>query len=192
MNSTALKEAQATGYPRDKMYGVWWAGSEVDTKDIGEGAKGYNAIALNTAGQHPKVMQDILKYVYDKGQGSGDRADVGSVIYTRGVMIQMLANEAVRRAQDRYGKGKVMNGEQVRWGLENLDLDKKRLAAIGFDEVMLPLSTSCVDHMGSTSARISTWDGTKWTMTSDYLQADEQILKPRSRPVPTSTWPTRS
>ena len=25
MNSTALKEAQATGYPRDKMYGVWWA-----------------------------------------------------------------------------------------------------------------------------------------------------------------------
>ena len=27
MNSTALKEAQATGYPRDKMYGVWWAGA---------------------------------------------------------------------------------------------------------------------------------------------------------------------
>ena len=178
MNSTALKEAQATGYPRDKMYGVWWSGSEVDTKDIGEGAKGYNAIALNTAGQHPKVMQDILKYVYDKGQGSGDRADVGSVIYTRGVMIQMLAQEAVRRAQDRYGKGKVMTGEQVRWGLENLDLDKKRLDAIGFGEVMLPLSTSCVDHMGSTSARISTWDGAKWAMTSDYLQADEQILKP--------------
>ena len=25
MNSTALKEAVATGYPRDKMYGVWWA-----------------------------------------------------------------------------------------------------------------------------------------------------------------------
>jgi branched-chain amino acid transport system substrate-binding protein len=25
MNSTALKEAQATGYPREKMYGTWWA-----------------------------------------------------------------------------------------------------------------------------------------------------------------------
>lgn len=27
MNSTALKEAQATGYPREKMYGVWWSGA---------------------------------------------------------------------------------------------------------------------------------------------------------------------
>ena len=46
MNSTALKEAQATGYPRDKMYGVWWAGAEPDVKDVGDGAKGYNALAL--------------------------------------------------------------------------------------------------------------------------------------------------
>ena len=44
MNSTALKEAQATGYPREKMYGVWWAGAEPDVKDVGEGAKGYNAL----------------------------------------------------------------------------------------------------------------------------------------------------
>jgi branched-chain amino acid transport system substrate-binding protein len=46
MNSTALKEAQATGYPRDKMYGVWWAGAEPDVRDVGEGAKGYNAVAM--------------------------------------------------------------------------------------------------------------------------------------------------
>ena len=71
MNSTALKEAQATGYPRDKMYGVWWAGAEPDVKDVGEGAKGYHALALNTSGQQPKVIQDILKYVYAKGQGAG-------------------------------------------------------------------------------------------------------------------------
>ena len=62
MNSTALKEAVATGYPRDKMYGVWWAGAEPDVKDVGEGAKGYNALALNPSGQSPKVIQDILKY----------------------------------------------------------------------------------------------------------------------------------
>jgi branched-chain amino acid transport system substrate-binding protein len=36
MNSTAIKEAQATGYSRDKMYGVWWAGAEPDVKDVGE------------------------------------------------------------------------------------------------------------------------------------------------------------
>ncbi|MGZ5180739.1 MAG: ABC transporter substrate-binding protein, partial [Ramlibacter sp.] len=80
MNSTALKEAQATGYPRDKMYGVWWAGAEPDVKDVGEGAKGYNALNLNTAGTQPKVIQDILKYVHDKGQGTGPKDEVGSVL----------------------------------------------------------------------------------------------------------------
>jgi branched-chain amino acid transport system substrate-binding protein len=54
MNSTALKEAQATGYPRDKMYGVWWAGAEPDVKDVGEGAKGYNALALNGSASSPR------------------------------------------------------------------------------------------------------------------------------------------
>jgi branched-chain amino acid transport system substrate-binding protein len=178
MNSTALKEAQATGYPREKMYGVWWAGAEPDVKDVGEGAKGYNALALNTSGQQPKVIQDILKHVHGKGQGSGPKDEVGQVLYTRGVIISMLSVEAVRRAQERFGKGKVMTGEQVRWGMENLALDQKKLDSMGFTGVMQPLSTSCADHMGSTSARVQTWDGSKWNFSSDFIQADEQILKP--------------
>jgi branched-chain amino acid transport system substrate-binding protein len=179
MNSTALKEAQATGYPRDKMYGVWWAGAEPDVKDIGEGAKGYNALALNPAGTQPKVIQDIMKYVYDKGQGSAASKDeVGTILYTRGVIIQMLGVEAVRRAQERFGKGKVMTSEQVRWGLENLALDQKKLDALGFSGVMRPISTSCQDHMGSTWARIETWDGAKWNVAPEWYQADEQIIKP--------------
>ena len=178
MNSTALKEAQATGYPRDKMYGVWWAGAEPDVKDVGDGAKGYNALALNTSGQTPKVIQDILKFVHDKGQGTGPKDEVGSVLYTRGVIIQALGIEAVRRAQERFGKGKVMTGEQVRWGLENLALDDKKLAALGLTGVIRPLSTSCVDHMGSSWARVHTWDGAKWGFSSDWYQADDQIIKP--------------
>jgi branched-chain amino acid transport system substrate-binding protein len=178
MNSTALKEAQATGYPRDKMYGVWWSGAEPDVKDVGEGAKGYNALALNPSGQSPKVIQDILKYVHDKGQGTGPRDEVGSVLYTRGLIIQMMGVEAVRRAQERFGKGKVMTGEQVRWGLENLALDQKRIDALGFAGVMRPLSTSCLDHMGSSWARVQTWDGSKWNILPEWYQADDQIIKP--------------
>ena len=178
MNSTALKEAQATGYPRDKMYGVWWAGAEPDVKDVGEGAKGYNALALNTSGTQPKVIQDILKYVHEKGQGTGPKDEVGSVLYTRGVIIQVLGVEAVRRAQERFGKGKVMTGEQVRWGLENLALDQKKLDSLGLAGVMRPLSTSCADHMGSSWARVHTWDGAKWNFSSDWYQADESIIKP--------------
>ena len=178
MNSTALKEAQATGFPREKLYGVWWAGAEPDVRDVGEGAKGYQALALNGSGTQSKVMQDILKLVHDKGQGTGAKDEVGSVLYTRGAIIQMLSIEAVRRAQERFGKGKVMTGEQVRWGLENLSLDQKKLDALGFKDVMRPLATSCADHMGSTWARVQTWDGKKWNMTSDWYQSDDQIMKP--------------
>ncbi|SFN27923.1 ABC transporter substrate-binding protein [Variovorax sp. OV329] len=178
MNSTALKEAVATGYPREKMYGVWWAGAEPDVKDVGANAKGYNALALNTSGTQPKVIQDILKQVHEKGQGTGPKDEVGSVLYTRGVIIQMLGVEAVRRAQERFGKGKVMTGEQVRWGLENLALDQKKLDSLGFSGVLRPISTSCQDHMGSSWARVYTWDGSQWGGMSDWYQADEQIIKP--------------
>ncbi|MBH1965565.1 MAG: ABC transporter substrate-binding protein [Comamonadaceae bacterium] len=178
MNSTALKEAQATGYPREKMYGVWWAGAEPDVRDVGAGAKGYHALALNGSGQQSKVMQDILKFVHDKGQGTGPKDEVGQVLYTRGAIIQMLSVEAVRKAQERFGKGKVMTGEQVRWGLENLNLDQKRLDALGFGGVMRPLQTTCADHMGSSWARVQTWDGAKWNIGNDWYQADEAVIKP--------------
>jgi branched-chain amino acid transport system substrate-binding protein len=179
MNSTALKEAQATGFPREKMYGVWWSGAEPDVKDVGDGAKGYNAAAMQHGAEpNSAVVKEILAKLHDKGQGTGPKDEVGQVLYMRGVVSSMLAVEGVRRAQERFGKGKWVSGEQARWGYENLALDQKKLDALGFAGVMRPVSTSCVDHMGSNWARVHTWDGKKWNFTSDWLQADEQILKP--------------
>jgi branched-chain amino acid transport system substrate-binding protein len=181
MNSTALKEAQATGYPRDKMYGVWWAAAEPDVKDVGEGAKGYSGLALQHGAGMSKVHQDVIRLLHDKGQGTGPREEIGTVLYTRGLMSAMLAVEGVRRAQERFGKGKVMNGEQARWGYENLALDQKKLDGLGFSGVMRPISTSCFDHMGASYARVHTWDGSTWNFTSDWFQGDEQIIKPMVR-----------
>jgi branched-chain amino acid transport system substrate-binding protein len=84
MNSAALKEAVATGYPRDKMYGVWWSGAEPDVKDVGEGAKGYHALAMQH-GAEPQsaVVKEILEKVHAKGQGTGPKEEVGSVLYMR-------------------------------------------------------------------------------------------------------------
>ena len=179
MNSTALKEAVATGYPREKMYGVWWSGAEPDVKDVGAGAKGYNALALQHGAEpNAKITQEILKEVHGKGQGTGPKDEVGQVLYMRGVSAAMLSIEGVKRAQERFGKGKVMTGEQARWGYENLALDQKKLDALGFAGVMRPVSTSCADHMGAAWARIHTWDGSKWNFSSDWMQADESILKP--------------
>jgi len=182
MNSAALKEAVATGYPRDKMYGVWWAGAEPDVKDVGVNAKGYNALALqHGAEKDSKIVKDILALVHGKGQGTGPKEEVGEVLYMRGLISAMLGVEGVRAAQERYGKGKVMDGEQVRWGLENLNLDQKKLNTLGFQGVMRPISTSCADHMGSSWARLHTWDGSKWGFSSDWYQADDQIIRPMVR-----------
>ena len=179
MNSTAIKEAVATGYPREKMFGVWWAAAEPDVKDVGDGAKGYSGLTLQHGAEpNAKVTKDILALVHDKGQGTGPRDEVGQVLYVRGISAAMLSVEGVRRAQERFGKGKVMTGEQARWGYENLALDQKKLDALGFAGVMRPISTSCADHMGAAWARIHTWDGSKWVVSSDWLQADDSIIKP--------------
>jgi branched-chain amino acid transport system substrate-binding protein len=179
MNSTALKEAQATGFPRDKMYGVWWAAAEPDVKDVGEGAKGYSGLALQHGAEpNSAVVKEILAKLHDKGQGTGPKDEVGTVLYMRGITQAMLAVEGVRRAQERFGKGKVMTGEQARWGYENLALDQKKLDALGFAGVMRPISTSCADHRGDVWARVHTWDGKKWNFTSDWYQADQSVIKP--------------
>jgi len=182
MTPTAIKEAVATGYPREKMFGTWWSGAEPDLRDIGAAAKGYNAVMMQH-GAEPgaAVVKEILQKVHDKGQGTGPRDEVGQVLYMRGVVGAMLAVEGVRAAQERFGKGKVMTGEQARWGYENLNLTQAKLDALGFKGVMRPVSTSCADHMGSAWARVHTWDGAKFTWASDWLEADEQIIKPMVR-----------
>jgi len=182
MNSAALKEAVATGYPRDKMYGVWWSGAEPDVKDVGAGAKGYHSLAMqHSAEPNSKIVQEVLKTLHAKGEGTGPKEEVGQVLYMRGLISSMLGVEGVKRAQERYGKGKVMTAEQARWGYENLALDQKKLDALGFAGVMRPISTSCADHMGASWARIQTWDGAKWNVGSEWYQADEAIIKPLVR-----------
>jgi branched-chain amino acid transport system substrate-binding protein len=179
MNSAALKEAVATGYPREKMYGVWWSGAEPDVKDVGMGAKGYSALAMQHGAEpNSKVVKDVLALVHGKGQGTGPKDEVGQVLYMRGLIASMLGVEGVKRAQERFGKGKVMTGEQVRWGLENLNLTQAKLDALGFAGVMRPVSTSCADHMGSSWARIQVWDGNKWAFSSGWYEADDAIIKP--------------
>jgi branched-chain amino acid transport system substrate-binding protein len=178
MTPAALREAQAIGFPREKIYGIWWAGSDHDVKDLGAGAKGYNAITLENSAAKDRVHDDVRKFVYDKGQGTGSPAEIGQIAYTRGLMISMLTVEAIRAAQEKYGKGKVMTPEQVRWGFENLDLTSDRLKALGFAEIMRPLQTSCSNHMGTDWARIAQWDGEKWNVASDWYQSDKTHIAP--------------
>ncbi|WP_274631094.1 ABC transporter substrate-binding protein [Arvimicrobium flavum] len=179
MNSTALKEAQATGYPRDKIVGVWPSGSEADAKGV-NGAEGYSAVLLQPgSSSDSQVVKDILELVHAKGEGSGPQEEVGEAVYMRGVVNAMLSVEGVRAAQEKFGVGKTATPEQARWGYENLDLTQEKLDALGFHDVMREVKTSCTDHMGSSWARAYVWDGAKWKLGSDtWFQADMSILDP--------------
>jgi branched-chain amino acid transport system substrate-binding protein len=179
MTPTALREAQASGYPRDKMYGIWWAGSEGDVKDLGAVAKGYNVITIANSFSRGKVHDELKAQVYDKGQGTDTTGNtVGTLAHTRGMMISMLTVEAIRVAQEKFGKGKSVTPEQVRWGLENLNLTQERLNEIGFGELMRPVKTSCSNHTGDDWARIVTWDGAKFQLSSDWYRSDKAVIDP--------------
>ncbi|NBW01920.1 MAG: ABC transporter permease, partial [Betaproteobacteria bacterium] len=133
MTPTAIREAIAVGFPLDKVIGTWWSGAEPDLRDIGAAARGYSAVMMqHGAEKNSEVVKEILSRIHDKGQGTGPRAEVGDVLYMRGVVGAMLAVEGVFRAQERYGKGQVMTGEQARWGYENLNISRARLGQLGF------------------------------------------------------------
>ncbi len=120
----------------------------------------------------------MLKHLYDKGQGTAkDKKEVGSVLYNRGMISAMLSIEAIKQAQSKYGK-RVVTGEEVRWGAENLNLDAAKIKALGFGDMVQPLKTSCQDHEGVRKGRIHTWDGKDWSYTSDWYEADMKILDP--------------
>ncbi len=178
MNSTAIKEAVAVGYPREKMYGVWWAAAEPDVRPAGDDAKGYQGLALHPAGAGYPVHKDILKYVYDAGKGAGKREEVGEVLYNRGMIDAMLKLEAVRTAQKLTGK-KVVVGEDVRLGYENLELTAERIKELGFEGLVTPLKVTCADHEGARKARIHQWDGQKWVFVSDWIEADTKYIRPK-------------
>jgi branched-chain amino acid transport system substrate-binding protein len=178
MNSTALKEANATGFPRTHVVGVWPSGSDSDVKGV-TGAAGYSAVLiLPGPSADSKIVKEVMDKLHARGEGSGPKEEVGSALYMRGLMNAMVAVEGVRRAQEKFGKGQVMTPVQARWGYENLNLDQKRLEELGIADVMRPVMTTCKDHMGPSAARAYTWNGTRWELSSDWLQADPAILGP--------------
>jgi branched-chain amino acid transport system substrate-binding protein len=177
MNSTALKEAAAVAYPRDKMLGVWWAGAEADTVPAEDAAKGYEALALNPSGTSFPIHKDVFALLYDKNLGAADRKDVGSVLYNRGMINALFATEAVRTAQAKFGN-KPLTGEQVRWGLENLDLTADKIKKLGFEGLLTPLKVTCENHTGIARAKVHQWDGKEWHFVSDWIESDQKLVWP--------------
>jgi len=132
MNPTAVKEAIKNNFPINKLVGVWWASGDDDARAGGPEAKGYKSLNLNAAGTNFPVIQDIQKFVVDKGKSLAPKEKVGENLYNRGVYNSMLLVEGIRNAQRITGK-KVITGEDMRRGLESLNITEARLKEIGME-----------------------------------------------------------
>jgi branched-chain amino acid transport system substrate-binding protein len=177
MNSAAVTEAGNVNYPRDKMIGVWWSGAEPDVIPAGEKGAGYKALMLqHPAGKSP-VYADLEKFVITPGKSLAKPDEIGSVLYNRGLINSMLGTESIRTAMAKFGN-KPMTGEQVRWGIEHLDLTAARIKELGFEGMIGPIKVSCADHEGTRLSRVHQWDGKKWNVISDWYTADDAVIEP--------------
>lgn len=175
MNSAGLLAAQRSGFPRERMIGVWWAGAEEDTLPAGDAARGYIAASFGRTGRELPIVREVLDTLYAGGQGNlKDASRVGSVLYARGLLHGIVTAEAIRTAQARYGS-RELDGEQLRWGLENLRIDQRRLAELGAAGIMPDLAVTCQDHEGSGKVMFQQWDGRAWQRVSDYLEGDRVL-----------------
>ncbi len=196
MNPTAVKEAAKNNYPMEKLVGVWWAGGDDDARAGGDQAKGYKSLNFHASGSNFPVIQDIQKHVVDKGFSKVPKDKVGENLYNRGVYNSMLIAEAIRTAQKITGK-KVVNAEDVRRGLEALDVTEARLGEMGMKGFAAPVKLSCDDHSGHNKVYVAQWDGTKWTQGSDWMEPMKDKVRPLLESAAkdyaaANTWPARS
>src|SRR4051812_10283515 len=177
MNPTAIKEAAKINFPMNRLVGVWWSGGDDDARPSGNDAKGYKSLDFNMVGTNFPIIQDIIKHVVEKGKTQTPKDKVGENLYNRGVLNSMIIAEAIRTAQQVTGK-KDVTGEDVRRGLENLNITAARLKEMGADGFASPVRVSCNDHNGHHSVYMAEWDGTKWTKASDWIEPMKDKVRP--------------
>ena len=167
MNPTAVSRAHEFGYPMNKFIGVWWSGDELDTKPSGVKAKGYRAGTFHAPGAFADMHKDVLKHVYNNDM---------DVLYNRGLFNAMLVVEAARIAIKKFGT--KITGKEMRWGLENLNLDEKRLAELGASGFGKPIKISCADHEGNGPVLFQEWNGSEWKIISDWVEPMSKTVRP--------------
>jgi branched-chain amino acid transport system substrate-binding protein len=177
MNPTAVKRAAENGYPMDHFIGIWWSGADSDASAAGEAAKGYLALNISGLGSNYPAIQDIKKYVVDKGKSQVESDQFANTFYDRGVYNSVLIAEAIRHAQEISGK-KVVTGTDVRRGLETLNLTQARWKELGLPNFGTAVHTTCADHNGHSPAYMQQWDGAKWVKVSDWIEPMKDKVQP--------------
>lgn len=162
MHVIASREMKRNGIALDKYIAVNWM-NEVDINNIGaEAVKGIKRGTNVAGGSNHPLMQEIIRELYDKGKGNGDRKNLDDVYYNTGIAIWSIAVEGARLAIKKNGW--PLTPEKIKDGLESIkDYDANGM--------MAPVTVTAQDHGGGGKTRIEMWDGAKWVPQTDWISA---------------------
>jgi branched-chain amino acid transport system substrate-binding protein len=163
----ATREMKRNAIPIDKLIVVNWF-NEVDIANIGaEASKGLKRGTNVVSGQNIPLMQEIIKDVYGKDKGAGDRKNLNDVYYNTGLAMYSVVFEGLRNAIKK--EGLPLTPEKVRRGLESItNFDGNGLIA--------PVTVTAKDHGGGGRTRVDMWDGSKWVPQSDWIAAYQDVI----------------
>ena len=168
MHVVSAREMKRNGIPIDKYISVNWL-NEVDINNIGpENAKGIKRGTNVVGGQDHPLMQQIIKDLYDKNQGSGDRKHLNDIYYNTGLAVYTIVFEGARLAVKQGGW--PLTPQKMKKGLESI----KNFDAGG---LMAPITVTAKDHGGGGKTRIDMWDGKKWVSQTDWISSYPDVIK---------------
>ena len=72
----------------------------------------------------------------------------------------------------------MVTAEDVRCGLESLDLTEARLEELGLKGFMPPLKVTCEDHSGAHAVYVQQWDGSSWQKATDWFAPMTDVVRP--------------
>ena len=178
MNGTAVKEAANIRFPMDRFIGNWWSGGNDAVVPAGKSSVGYKSATFHGVGTGFGAYKDI-EAMYAAGKGaSSDMAEHNNPLWARGIANAAYVVEAIRTAQAKFGNRQI-TGEEMRWGLENLDLTEARIAEIGMNGFIPPVKVTCENHEGDNPAiLVQQWKGEKWEIISDWVPAMKDVVQP--------------
>ncbi len=167
MHVVAAREMKRNGVAMDKLITVNWL-NEVDINNIGaENAKGLKRGTNVAGGQNHPLIAQIVKELYDKNKGSGDRKNLADVYYNTGLAMYSSLFEGVRNAIKKDGW--PLTPQKIKDGLESLrNYDANGLIA--------PVTVTAKDHGGGGKTRIEMWDGAKWVPQTDWFSAYNDVV----------------
>jgi branched-chain amino acid transport system substrate-binding protein len=179
MNQVAIQEAANIRFPMENFIGIWWSGSENDVLPAGDGANGYKALNMHTAGVGLPDLRRPADPCLRRGPRRRRRRSTGTVLYNRGSLRRDAGRRggARRRRRStapptsprddarRHGGAGDRRGASGRMGLACRASDRSSRSAA---------PTTAATGLGI----VQQWDAAagNWVQITDYIQSDSEVI----------------